>query len=425
MACTLLGEHRRVVCGECGYSFDCDSSFRPVSPRAVCPLCGFAENDIELLPDASGDRVLIDRSAYLFRSPRRWEVIAFRPPNGETLAVKRVVGLPGETVEIRRGDVYIDGRIARKPLALQRAMAIPVDDDAFKIHEHSLPRWQSEKAESGWFWKTGEQGSEGWRYVPKSVKNNPTSVDWLAYRHLRRSVGSEDAPEIVPVEDTLTYNQNRPRRVEDVHAMSDLLLSFDLSTADVEGNFFLRAADGKETIRVELDFARKRLAAYRNEAPLKMPDATSPLGRRMHIEVSLFDRQFLLAFDGRVVLTVPLDENPKELPWTAEPFALGSQGIEAKLRNVRVFRDVYYTEPIGRKAYGWNGVPVELGGEEFYVLGDNSSISEDSRTWGKSSPVLSKSLFGKPLAVIFPAKISTVFGRQFQIPDFGRIRYIR
>jgi len=34
---------------------------------------------------------------------------------------------------------------------------------------------------------------------------------------------------ITAVEDTLTYNQNRPRRVEDVHAVSDLLLSFKLA----------------------------------------------------------------------------------------------------------------------------------------------------------------------------------------------------
>ena len=147
MACTLLGEHRRVVCDDCGYTFDCDSSFRPVSPRAVCPNCGFAENDLESLPDASGDRVLIDRSALLFRTPRRWEVIAFRPPRQrEKLAVKRVVGLPGETVEIRHGDVYINGRIERKPLALQRAMAIPVDDANFVPQKHPLPpRWQGDR----------------------------------------------------------------------------------------------------------------------------------------------------------------------------------------------------------------------------------------------------------------------------------------
>ena len=104
----------------------------------------------------------------------------------------------------------------------------------------------------------------------------------------------------------------------------------------------------------------------------------------MQIEVSLFDRQFLLAFDGQPVLTVPLAEDLKELPSTTEPFALGSQGLEATVENLRVFRDVYYSEPIGQKPYGWGGVPVVLGDSEYYVLGDNSSISEDSRTWGQT-----------------------------------------
>jgi len=55
--------------------------------------------------------------------------MAFHPPRQlHELAVKRVVGLPGEIVQIRHGDVYIDGQIARKPLAVQRALAIPVDD---------------------------------------------------------------------------------------------------------------------------------------------------------------------------------------------------------------------------------------------------------------------------------------------------------
>ena len=48
-------------------------------------------------------------------------MVAFRSQSkaGE-IAVKRVVGLPGETIEIRDGDIYADGRIQRKTLAQQR-----------------------------------------------------------------------------------------------------------------------------------------------------------------------------------------------------------------------------------------------------------------------------------------------------------------
>jgi signal peptidase I len=44
------------------------------------------------------------------RSPSRGDIVAFVPPGGEgAQSVKRVVGLPGEFVEIREGNVYIDG----------------------------------------------------------------------------------------------------------------------------------------------------------------------------------------------------------------------------------------------------------------------------------------------------------------------------
>jgi signal peptidase I len=427
MACTLLGEHRHVVCGDCGIAFYCDSSFRPVSPRAVCPNCGDADNDLESLPDLSGDRVLIDRSAFFFRAPRRWEVIAFHPPRQlDQLAVKRVVGLPGETVEIRHGDVYIDGRIARKPLALQLALAIPVDDANF-VSQILPSRWQGDSPASRWSIPAG--GNKGKRRIScndhASMVPASDTVDWLVYRHSRRLAGLEGRVETASVEDTLTYNQNRARRVEDVHAVSDLLLSFELAKAAGSGKIFIRATDGQTVFRVELDFEKNSLAVFRNDLPLKITENNITLKQGMRIVVSLFDRQFLLAFDDRQVLATPLADDIKDLPSTAEPFALGAQGLEVVVEDLRIFRDIYYSEPIGRNPYGWGGVPVVVGDDAYYVLGDNSSISEDSRTWGQGSPVLSNSLLGKPLAVIFPARTGTLFGHRFQIPDFGRIRYIR
>jgi signal peptidase I len=425
MACTLLGEHRQVVCHDCGLPFACDSSFQPVSPRAVCPICGYAGNDLESLPELYGDRVLIDRSAYFFRMPRRWEVIAFHPPRQfAQLAVKRVVGLPGEIVEIRHGDVYIDGEIARKPLALQLALAIPVDDANF-ASATLPPRWKGVGPAS--CWSMAADVENGKRRF--SCKATSDAVDWLVYRHLRRSPGQEDGAEPAPVEDTLTYNQNRPRRVEDVHAVSDLLLSFKLtkiSKAYGHGKFIICATDGQTVFRVELGSADNSLAVFQNDIIfVQNTEKYAPLHNGMEITVSLFDRQFLLAIDGRQVLTIPLEDDEKELPASAEPFALGVQGLEVTAEDVRIFRDVYYSEPIGRNPYGWGGVPAVMGDDSYYVLGDNSSISEDSRTWGKLSPVLSNSLLGKPLAVIFPARNYIIGGRQFQIPDWGQIRYIR
>src|SRR5262245_61261913 len=47
------------------------------------------------------ERVFVDRTAFLFRSPHRWEVVVFRCPNSaDEFCVKRIIGLPGETVAL-------------------------------------------------------------------------------------------------------------------------------------------------------------------------------------------------------------------------------------------------------------------------------------------------------------------------------------
>ena len=64
----------------------------------------------------NGDVVLINRIVYDARKPKRGEIIAFRPNGNENAhyCIKRVVGLPGETVQIKDGKVYIDGKVQKK-----------------------------------------------------------------------------------------------------------------------------------------------------------------------------------------------------------------------------------------------------------------------------------------------------------------------
>ena len=66
---------------------------------------GSMENTI--LP---GDRIIGSRLAYLFQEPKRDDIIIFRFPDDESqVFIKRVIGLPGETVRIVDGQVYING----------------------------------------------------------------------------------------------------------------------------------------------------------------------------------------------------------------------------------------------------------------------------------------------------------------------------
>ena len=61
----------------------------------------------------NGEEVLLNKIIYQFSTPKRGDVIAFHPNGDENthLYVKRIVGLPGETIQIKQGSVYINGEM--------------------------------------------------------------------------------------------------------------------------------------------------------------------------------------------------------------------------------------------------------------------------------------------------------------------------
>lgn len=73
-----------------------------VFANAVVPT-GSMHNTIQ-----EGDRIIASRLAYINNDPERYDIIIFRnPDNEEECFVKRVIGLPGETVQIVNGIVYV------------------------------------------------------------------------------------------------------------------------------------------------------------------------------------------------------------------------------------------------------------------------------------------------------------------------------
>ena len=60
----------------------------------------------------TGERFFMNQLVYKFGSPKRGDIIAFTKDGKEnaTIHIKRVIGLPGETIQIKKGKVYIDRR---------------------------------------------------------------------------------------------------------------------------------------------------------------------------------------------------------------------------------------------------------------------------------------------------------------------------
>lgn len=66
------------------------------------------------------DRVLVNKLAYDLRDPHRGDVVVFSTPPGSNISdmadlVKRIVGMPGETIQGRGGHVYINGKVLAEP----------------------------------------------------------------------------------------------------------------------------------------------------------------------------------------------------------------------------------------------------------------------------------------------------------------------
>jgi signal peptidase I len=420
MAETLLGEHFALKCPDCGSPFVCDAGASRAKALATCPNCGYQDVPLDDQRPLPGERVWIDRSSFCLRSPQRWQVAAlYQPEQGKAIAVKRIVGLPEETIRIHDGDVYVDGQVQRKNLLEQRAVRILVHDADYqaRLDPAPPPRWRGEDKEGQWNWS-------GVRCV------HPTSsdrdwIDWLVYSHGRRGA---DAGTILPgpITDLCPYNRGRPRREEDVHPVADVALSVRVVEASGPGLLWLRATDGREVFQTMLSPQAGKYMVLQNGKPMpagagKLP---GPLKGTL-LEMSLFDQQFLLAMNGRTVVARAYDRPDGSHVPLAEPVAIGVQELGTMLQDLRVYRDVYYTQAVAGRSTVDFEKGFHLGQGEYFVLGDNSPISEDSRVWATGPGVSAGALIGRPWIVVYPASHARIGPWQFQVPEAGRIRYIR
>lgn len=67
------------------------------------------------------DVLLVNEFAYRFIPPRRGDIVVFRPPiQSSSNFIKRVIAIPGDTLRIRRGVVYVNGKAQREPYIEQK-----------------------------------------------------------------------------------------------------------------------------------------------------------------------------------------------------------------------------------------------------------------------------------------------------------------
>ncbi|WP_166819989.1 S26 family signal peptidase [Thalassoroseus pseudoceratinae] len=516
MAPSLLGFHKRVVCPSCHYEFaygvpwnkelqsnvpeDADAQDLagsiPSDPlMCVCPNCGQNRIDIVGVPRNQGDQLLVHKHAYAIRSPRRWDVCVFRNPYETTQAyVKRIAGLPGETMTIFGGDVYADGILCRKNIDAQRALRLMVYDDRFRPTDEAWqPRWI---ADAGW----KDDGNAFQAVVDLQTNNrDPEELSddgwsWVTYRHWLRSGGSHTTSVTLPIsqheiqldenfvpvrrdpdhreltcvgvmpDDVLLrllelssdldfqaavaelYEKSHTAPITDLYgynpieyrsreiAVRDIMLTATLSLGRPNGGqlgqFAVEMTDGDRRWRLLIDSLVRETQLWEidirsGEPVTQLRKSTLPAGnlvKPIQLEMSLFDRQITVALNGELPFApVPLNELPDETPPPRQAVRFGARGLEAQVADLVLYRDVYYTHRDTDR-------PCRLGEAEYFMLGDNSPISLDSRRWPNGA-VPEQLFLGRPVIVHLPSKQVEfhLLGRTqtIRVPDFSRIRPIR
>lgn len=84
-----------------------------------------------------GDLVASNHLAYLFSDPERGDIIIFPAPFEDDTYIKRIIGLPGETVSFKDGSVYIDGIRLEEDYVKEKWSTKDIEDIQFVVPENS------------------------------------------------------------------------------------------------------------------------------------------------------------------------------------------------------------------------------------------------------------------------------------------------
>jgi len=448
MANTLMGAHFRLRCPQCGYrynygfvpekyGFPADSIPRGAikATASRCPSCGHYQRTGGTVPIANGDRILVLKCIYQFLEPRRWDVIVFKNPLDPGVNyIKRLIGLPGEKVEIIDGDIYINGLIRRKPPKVQNELWMPVYDNDY---QPVLPR---EPFFNGHTWQQ-----------PFKIADSEWEIDKANPTEFRLDCGADEINTMAY--DTSIGNDFRATyaydAVEDYKYMpycSDLMVRFYSSLTDPEGRVGITLSKYQSEYSAWVDFSGDMvIESTRGKKTIKLArKAIEPaaVNKPALVKFANVDHQLIFQF-GTETLTYDLgchaDEAGQRRTGIQPQVKIFGAG-KLTLSHVAIFRDIHYTakktvnSPEAGRAI--DGNPFMLRKDQFFVLGDNSPNSADGRWWdrkgignhGRSYDkgiVPRDYLVGKALFVYWPSWFRP-FGKSsfLFIPNVGLMRFI-
>ena len=334
--------------------------------------------------------------------PELYDCVVFKELVGPGASVKFVGGRPRDKVHIdAAGDLRVNGRLM--PDAPGRPAPIPVFDSTLSSMEGA--------------WVHGSELFDPWERVTDAGPGEEWRLDASAVGR-----GAELG--------IMRYVE----RIDDGHLRADGERVYGERTVhDVVVEFEARVDRAGGVLRVELteqgDVFRAHVPIYGGGAAQKsylgcglvpgwsgpppfdrrLPDwleggeIAVPIGRWFDVRFENVDNRLRLTLDGQI-LEYDYDRLRNTAHWnspdgmplsTGERVGIGGEGIEMRVRGVRVLRDLHVV-PAGQ--FGVRGT-VTLGDDEIYVLGFASGVSSDSRDRG---PVKLDRLIGRASGVVWP-----------------------